>query len=96
MDTPAATPKTVNVVDHSSAEDLETLTNLLAETTLSNVAYYGPSAAVVARELNDEDLWGPQLGSSSTDGDILVPAEMQILPPKTTCEHLVALYYKVT
>ncbi|KAI7832586.1 fungal-specific transcription factor domain-containing protein, partial [Gamsiella multidivaricata] len=67
---------------------------MLAETTLSNVAYYGPSAAAVASVFNDEDLWGPQLGAASTEGDVLVPEEMQVLPDLATREYLIALYYK--
>ncbi|KAF9559186.1 lactose regulatory protein lac9 and GAL4-like protein [Mortierella alpina] len=94
LDYPADASKAVTVVDHSSSEDLDTLTAMLAETTLNNVAYFGPSAAMVASTFNDDDLWGPQLGAASTEGDILVPEEMQILPDPATREQLAALYYK--
>ncbi|KAF9284610.1 lactose regulatory protein lac9 and GAL4-like protein [Mortierella alpina] len=94
LDYPADASKAVTVVDHSSSEDLDTLTAMLAETTLNNVAYFGPSAAMVASTFNDDDLWGPQLGAASTEGDILVPEEMQILPDLATREQLAALYYK--
>ncbi|KAF9908818.1 hypothetical protein BX616_011372, partial [Lobosporangium transversale] len=88
------TPKTVNIVDHSSAEDLEALTTMLAETTLNSLSYYGPNAAMVATVFNDEDLWGPQLGAGNTESDVLVPEELQILPDAATRDHLIALYYK--
>ncbi|KAF8955538.1 hypothetical protein BGZ46_002610 [Entomortierella lignicola] len=92
LDFPAALPKAVKVVDHS--RDLDVVTALLAETTLSNVEYYGPSAAMVANAFNDEDLWGPQLGAASTDSDVTVPLEMQILPDVSIRNHLTTLYYK--
>ncbi|KAG0211147.1 hypothetical protein BGX28_008457 [Mortierella sp. GBA30] len=94
LDYPADTSKAVTIVDHSSAQDLDTLTAMLAETTLNSVAYFGPNAAMVASTFNDEDLWGPQLGAAGTEGDILVPKEMQILPDPATREQLAALYYK--
>ncbi|KAG9321798.1 hypothetical protein KVV02_006544 [Mortierella alpina] len=94
LDYPVDASKAVTVVDHSSSEDLDTLTAMLAETTLNNVAYFGPSAAMVASTFNDDDLWGPQLGAASTEGDILVPEEMQILPDPATRKQLAALYYK--
>ncbi|GJJ74386.1 hypothetical protein EMPS_06744 [Entomortierella parvispora] len=86
--------KAVNVVDRSSAEDLERIASVLTEATLNNIAYYGPSAAMVTGTFNDEDLWGAQLGAASTDGDVLVPEEMQILPDESTRQFLVSLYYK--
>ncbi|KAF9993148.1 hypothetical protein BGZ65_011387, partial [Modicella reniformis] len=73
---------------------MEAVTKMLAETTLRNVAYYGPSAAVVANPLDDENLWGPQLGSTSTESDVYVPEEMQILPNSSTREDLTRLYYE--
>ncbi|KAG0053576.1 hypothetical protein BGZ83_000860 [Gryganskiella cystojenkinii] len=84
----------VNVVHHSSKEDLEHITNVLTEATLNNIAYFGPSAAMVTGTFNDEDLWGPQLGAASTEGDVLVPEEMQILPDESTRQYLASLYYK--
>jgi len=82
-------------VDRSSPEDLERIASVLTEATLNNIAYFGPSAAMVTGTFNDEDLWGPQLGAASTEGDVLVPEEMQTLPDESTRQFLVSLYYKV-
>jgi hypothetical protein len=91
----AANSKAVNIVDHTSAADLEQINSVLTEATLSNIAYFGPSAAMVTGTFNDEDLWGPQLGAASTEGDVLVPEKMQILPDESTRQFLASLYYKV-
>ena len=75
---------------------MDSLAAMLAETTLSNVSYYGPSAAAtIASDYDDEDLWGPQIRSVSTTEDLLVPIEMQVLPDIGTRRHLSELYYKV-
>ncbi|KAG0250691.1 hypothetical protein BG011_008156, partial [Mortierella polycephala] len=94
LDYPTEATKAVSVVDHSSSEDIDRLTAMLEETTLSNSAYFGPSAAMVANTFNDEDLWGPQLGNAGTESDVTVPKEMQVLPDPATREHLTYLYYK--
>ncbi|KAG0376544.1 hypothetical protein BGX24_007594 [Mortierella sp. AD032] len=94
LDFPPPTPKKVNVVDRTSVEEIEGIANMLQETTLNNVAYFGANAAMVTNTFNDEDLWGAQLGASNTAGDVLVPEELQILPDPVTSEQLTELYYK--
>ena len=95
LDFPPPTPKKVNVVDRTSLEEIEGIATMLAETTLNNVAYVGANAAMVTNTFNDEDLWGAQLGSANTAGDVLVPEELQILPDPAAREQLAELYYKV-
>ncbi|KAF9920367.1 hypothetical protein FBU30_009831 [Linnemannia zychae] len=94
LDFPPPRPKKVNVVDRTSIEEIESIAAMLQETTLNNVAYAGASAAMVTNTFNDEDLWGEQLGSFNTAGDVLVPEELQILPDPVTREHLTEQYYK--
>ncbi|KAI7821050.1 hypothetical protein BC939DRAFT_211697 [Gamsiella multidivaricata] len=79
----------------TTADDMDALTTMLSETTLSSMAYYGPSAATIASDFDDEDLWGPQIRSTNTE-DVTVPVEMQILPDLATRQHLTDLYYKVS
>jgi hypothetical protein len=75
---------------------MEALTTLLSETTLSGLASFGTDGgAPVERDLDEEDLWGPQVRSSNNADDEVVPLDMQILPDPATRKHLVELYYKV-
>lgn len=75
---------------------MEALTALLSETTLSGLASFGTDGgAPVERDLDEEDLWGPQVRSSNNADDEVVPLDMQILPDPATRKHLGELYYKV-
>ncbi|KAF9347388.1 hypothetical protein BGX26_001099 [Mortierella sp. AD094] len=75
----------------TTPEEMDALVSMLSETTLNGMAYYGPSAA--ASDYNDDDLWGPQIRSSSSV-DQVVPPELQILPDPATRQQLTELYYK--
>ncbi|KAI8601593.1 fungal-specific transcription factor domain-containing protein [Dissophora ornata] len=74
-------------------DEMNALTAMLSETTLSSMAYYGPSAATILTEFDDDDLWGPQIRSTNTE-DLVVPPEMRALPDLATRQHLTELYYK--
>ncbi|KAG0057869.1 lactose regulatory protein lac9 and GAL4-like protein, partial [Gryganskiella cystojenkinii] len=88
-------PGTVAASQVTTVDDIDNLTAMLAETTLSNVSYYGPSAAAtIATDYDDEDIWGPQIRSTSTMEDLPLPTEMQILPDVATRQQLSELYYK--
>lgn len=69
-------------------QDMDLLSTLLAETTLSNTAS-------TPEELDEDDLWGPQIGSAHIAEDVTVPPEMQIIPDAETRRLLIDLYYKV-
>ncbi|KAF8951543.1 hypothetical protein BGZ52_011137 [Haplosporangium bisporale] len=68
-------------------QDMDLLSTLLAETTLSNTA-------TTPNALDEDDLWGPQIGSAHIAEDVTVPPEMQILPDAETRLQLVDLYYR--
>ncbi|ORY99516.1 fungal-specific transcription factor domain-domain-containing protein [Lobosporangium transversale] len=74
-------------------EQMDALAAMLSETTLNTMAYYGPNAATISTDLDDDDLWGPQIRSTNTE-DQVVPPEMRILPDVTTRKYLAELYYK--
>jgi len=77
--------------------EMDGLAAMLSETTLSNISYYGPSAAAtIADDYDDEDLWGPQIRSVNSTEDSAVPAELQILPDISTRQQLTELYYKAS
>lgn len=79
----------------TTQEEMEALTALLSETTLSGSASFGTDGgAPVERDLDEEDLWG-QIRSTNNADDEVVPVDMQILPDPATRKHLVELYYKV-
>ncbi|KAF9187582.1 hypothetical protein BGZ51_003446 [Haplosporangium sp. Z 767] len=84
---PIAAPET------TTAEEMDKLATILSQTTLSSIAYHGPSAATIASDFDDEDLWGPQIRSTDNAEDLVLPPEMQILPDTDTRNHLVELYY---
>ncbi|KAG0341039.1 hypothetical protein BG000_010388 [Podila horticola] len=67
--------------------DMDLLSTLLAETTLSNTA-------TTPNDLDEDDLWGPQIGSAHIAEDVTVPPEMQIIPDAETRLQLIDLYYK--
>lgn len=69
--------------------DMDLLSTLLAETTLSNTA-------TTPNDLDEDDLWGPQIGSAHIAEDVTVPPEMQIIPDAETRLQLIDLYYKVS
>lgn len=69
-------------------QDMDLLSTLLAETTLSNTA-------TTPNALDEDDLWGPQIGSAHIAEDVTVPPEMQIIPDAETRLQLVDLYYRV-
>lgn len=80
-----------------TAEEMDGLAAMLSETTLSNISYYGPSAAAtIADDFDDEDLWGPQIRSVNSAEDPIVPPELQILPDIATRQHLTELYYQAS
>ncbi|KAG0028358.1 hypothetical protein BGZ81_004809 [Podila clonocystis] len=68
-------------------QDMDLLSTLLAETTLSNTA-------TTPNDLDEDDLWGPQIGSAHVAEDVTVPPEMQIIPDAATRLQLIDLYYK--
>ncbi|KAG0016745.1 hypothetical protein BGZ82_000969 [Podila clonocystis] len=68
-------------------QDMDLLSTLLAETTLSNTAS-------TPNDLDEDDLWGPQIGSAHIAEDVTVPPEMQIIPDAATRLYLIDLYYK--
>lgn len=79
----------------TTQEEMEALTALLSETTLSGLASFGTDGgAPMERDLDEEDLWG-QIRSTNNADDEVVPLDMQILPDPATRKHLVELYYKV-
>ncbi|KAF9922213.1 hypothetical protein FBU30_007699 [Linnemannia zychae] len=79
----------------TTQEEMDTLTALLSETTISGLASFGTDGgAALERDLDEEDLWGPQIRSSNNADDVVVPLEMRILPDPETRKQLVELYYK--
>ncbi|KAF8941475.1 hypothetical protein BGZ47_007366, partial [Haplosporangium gracile] len=92
---PVAGASSVVASKVTTQEEMEALTALLSETTLSGSAGFGTDGgASVERDLDEEDLWGPQIRSSNNADDVAVPLDMQILPDPATRKHLVELYYK--
>ncbi|KAK3821263.1 MAG: fungal-specific transcription factor domain-containing protein [Benniella sp.] len=76
------------------ANEMNALTAMLSETTLSNnMAYYGPSAAPMPDDLDDDDLWAPHIRSTQIE-NLVVPPEMRILPDLTLRQYLSDLYYE--
>lgn len=96
MATPgAAVSASVIASKVTTQEEMEALTALLSETTLSGSASFGTDGgAPVERDLDEEDLWG-QIRSTNNADEEVVPLDMQILPDPATRKHLVELYYKV-
>ncbi|KAG0252308.1 hypothetical protein BG011_007046 [Mortierella polycephala] len=84
---PIAAPET------TTAEEMDKLATMLSQTTLSSITYHGPSAAAIASDFDDEDLWGPQIRSTDNAEDLVLPTKLQILPEIDTRNHLVKLYY---
>lgn len=77
------------------ANEMNALTTMLSETTLNNnMAYYGPSAAPIPNDLDDDDLWAPHIRSTQIE-DLVVPPEMRILPDPVLRQYLSDLYYEV-
>lgn len=74
---------------------MDRLTAMLSETTLNNMAFYGPNAEPTPSDLDDDDnLWGPRIGITHAE-DTVVPLEMQILPDPRLRQYLSDLYYEV-
>ncbi|KAF9355599.1 hypothetical protein BGX34_010346 [Mortierella sp. NVP85] len=76
------------------ADEMNALTAMLSETTLNNnMAYYGPSAAPMPEDLDDDDLWAPHIRSTQIENPV-VPPEMRILPDLALRQYLSDLYYE--
>ncbi|KAG0361243.1 hypothetical protein BGX24_005380, partial [Mortierella sp. AD032] len=94
--TAAVAPTTSSIVASkvTTQEEMDALTTLLSETTLSGLASFGTDGEAVERDLDDEDLFGHHIRSSNNVDDVVVPLEMQILPDPAIRKHLGEMYYK--
>jgi len=90
----AVTPESLSGSQYM-ANEMNALTAMLSETTLNNnMAYYGPSAAPMPDDLDDDDLWAPHIRSTQIE-NLVVPPEMRILPDLILRQYLSDLYYEV-